>query len=298
MPNFLIIGAGKAGTTSCYHYLRQHPQIFMSAVKEPNFFAFAGQKLDFRGPGDSRTNQRSVTNLAIYQGLFSEAGARQAIGEASNSSLYYPPAAQRIHHYIPQARLVALVRQPADRAFSNFVHLLRDGREPYTDFAQALADEENRIQKDWAFYWHYRQRGYYYRQLRVFFELFPKEQMRVYLYEEWNSHNQAVLSDLLKFLEVDDTFLPPDRNRLNEGKLFHSSFWRHFLTRPNRFKAWLKPILPEKARRALMGRLASWFTWRPVLDPHIRADLTRGYREDILQLQDLIGRDLSHWLES
>src|SRR4051794_12264813 len=93
MPNFIVVGAGKSGTTSLYHCLRQHPQIFMSPIKEPLFFAFAGRNMDFTGPGDAEINARAVTRLGDYQNLFRSGSTFPARGEASVAYLYYPRAA-------------------------------------------------------------------------------------------------------------------------------------------------------------------------------------------------------------
>ena len=116
-PNFFIIGAGKSGTTSLYHYLKQHPQIFMSPVKEPKYFAFAGQRLNYTGPGDARIVPETTTTREAYLDLFREAGDQSAVGEAS--TVYLGPingTAQRIAQQVPEARIVAILRQPADRA--------------------------------------------------------------------------------------------------------------------------------------------------------------------------------------
>src|SRR5688572_7713518 len=128
MPNFLIIGAAKAGTTSLYSYLNQHPQIFMSPVKEPNFFALEGEKLNFRGPGDAQViNRYSITQLESYRAHFKGITQETCIGEASTLYLDHPKAVERIQHYTPKARLITILRDPVERAFSNFLHAVRDG---------------------------------------------------------------------------------------------------------------------------------------------------------------------------
>lgn len=131
LPNFLIIGAAKAGTTSLYHYLAQHPQIYMSPIKEPNFFALEERCVDFRGPGDHLyIKQFSVTELERYRSLFQGVTHEQAVGEASPLYLYSPVAPARSHRYVPEMKLIAILRHPVDRAYSAFLHLLRDEREP------------------------------------------------------------------------------------------------------------------------------------------------------------------------
>jgi hypothetical protein len=102
LPNFFIIGAAKSGTTSLYHYLRQHPEIFMSPVKEPRYFALAGHPLDFRGPGDERLRQLTTTTLDAYLQLFAGVRNEPAVGEASVLYLHHEDAAEAIAHHVPE----------------------------------------------------------------------------------------------------------------------------------------------------------------------------------------------------
>ena len=139
MPNFLVIGAAKAGTTSVYEYLKQHPQIWMSPLKETNFFALEGETLNFRGPGDQDyINRFSITKIEDYLNLFQGVSNQVAIGEVSPLYLYSLKAPERIRHYTPDTKIIIILRNPVDRAYSSFLHLIRDGREQIRNFAQAL----------------------------------------------------------------------------------------------------------------------------------------------------------------
>src|SRR5215218_4707583 len=121
MPNFLIIGAGKSGTTSLYHYLGQHPEVFMSPMKEPKFFCFEGERPNFRGPGDDEEiNRKCVTTIDAYRALFDGVACEKAVGEASSMYLYYPKAPERIDHHVAGVRLIAVLRNPVDRAYSSY----------------------------------------------------------------------------------------------------------------------------------------------------------------------------------
>src|SRR3954451_22819855 len=208
-PTFLILGAAKAGTTALYYYLRQHPQVGMSRIKETNFFALMGRPLDFRGPGDDDyINRFSVTTWEGYCSQFPEDGKARAIGESSPLYLYSPDAPRRIAEALPAAKLVVLLRDPVDRAFSAFLHLVRDGRETATEFREALRREPSRIADHWEHIWQYRAMGLYHEQLSRYFETFGREQIRVYLYEELAAGPVDVLQDLFRFLEVDEAFSP------------------------------------------------------------------------------------------
>jgi hypothetical protein len=298
MPNFLIIGAGGAGTAAMHHILKQHPQIYMSPVKEPRFFAFEGDPLRFSGPGDDRLRRQIVTTLEGYLKLFEATADEIAIGEASPAYLALSEvASQRIQHYAPRARLIAILRQPADRAYSAYLNWVAIGNEPLS-FPEALAAEQERRQKNWAYYWQYRGRGFYASLLRPYLERFPRKQLRFYLYEDWNAKPREVLQDIFRFLQVDDT-VTPDVTRRNVTRLPRSRAIQSWLRTSSRLKMLLKPLLPQPWRHKLISGLQSLNQLKPPpLDPELRRELTEGYREDILKLQDIIGRDLSHWLES
>jgi hypothetical protein len=120
MPNFLIIGAAKSGTTSLHHYLKQHPQVYMSQIKEPSFFAFEGTKPAIPGPWKRWAAHNFITDIQAYRSLFQGVSDEVAIGEASTIYLVHPTAPQRIRHYVPDAKLIAILRDPAERAYSNY----------------------------------------------------------------------------------------------------------------------------------------------------------------------------------
>jgi hypothetical protein len=298
MPNFLIIGTARAGTSSLHEYMRQHPDIWFSPVKEPMFFALEGAKPDFRGPGDDREiNRKAVTDLAAYRALFAGANSRKAVGEASANYLYSEQAAQRIRHYIPEARMIAVLRNPAERAYSSFLYMIRDRREPLRDFAQALEQEDKRIAEHWEHIWHYAHMGFYSKQLQRYYALFDKNRIRVYLNEEMKKDAPGLLKDVFAFLEVDDTFLPDTSATYNEGGVPKRKLLNAVLTRPSIVKRLLRPFMPAAAMR-FYTRLKHGNLDKPPLDADARARLVALYRDDVLRLQDMLGKDLSAWLRA
>jgi hypothetical protein len=295
-PNFLIIGAGKAGTTSLYHYLRQHPQVFMSPAKEPKFFALEGHPLDFRGPHDDRIRRGTTTSLAEYLALFDQVRDEAAIGEASTIYLGDPRAPGAIAERIPDARLVAILRHPAERAFSAHQHLVRDGYEPLTRFEDALAAESQRMADGWYVQYQYQDRGYYGRQLQRYFDRFDRDRIRIYLYEEFLADPRRLLADLFGFLGVDPGFQPDISSWHNVSGQPRSAGLQRWLTRSHPLKEALKARIPARWGHRLISRVQAVNVVRSALEPETRQRLIRAYRDDIEQLQGLIGRDLSHWL--
>ncbi|MFN5513343.1 MAG: sulfotransferase family protein [Cyanobacteriota bacterium] len=292
LPNFLIVGAAKSGTTALHSYLSQHPQIYMTPDKETNFFAFWGQALNFQGPGDEAINHFSVTELKTYEALFEGATRETALGEACPLYLYHAQAPERIYETLPDCKIIVILRDPVERAYANFLHLIRDGREPYPDFAQALAREPERIAQNWEWFWHYGQQGYYGQQLQHYYDRFPREQIRVYLYEDLRQNALGLIQTIFSFLGVDSSFSPdmtirPNKSGMPKNKLLHG-----LLTRPNPLKSLLKPLFPAQLRQKIQHNNLT----TPELAPEVRAELKARYREDILHCQALMGRDLSTWL--
>lgn len=296
MPNFFVIGAAKAGTSAMYHVLKQHPQIYMSPIKEPRFFAFEGDSLRFCGPGDDWLMRQVVTTLDNYVELFEGVTDETAVGEASPVYLTLSDkVSQRIQHYVPHARLIAILRHPADRAYSAYLNWVAMGHEQLS-FAQALAAEQERKDKNWAYYWQYRERGLYASLLQPYLKRFERGQMRFYLYEDWNDRPQEVLRDIFRFLQVDESFFP-NLVRHNVTWMPRNRAVKLWLEEPSWLKTLLKPLLPQRWRRKLFFRLRKLNQVEPPpLDAGLRRELTECYRDDILKLQDIIGRDLSHWL--
>ncbi len=295
MPNFLIIGAAKSGTTALYHYLKQHPQIYMSPTKETEFFAFEGETLDFQGPGDR--GRASITNFEAYQAQFQAVTTETAIGEAATVCLYSEKAADRIFYYLPNAKLIAILRDPIERAYSQFLMFVRDEREPILDFAKALQEEENRIRDYWAWGWRYVQLGFYSVQLQRYYERFDRNQIKVYLYEDLSNSPIQVIQDIFTFLGVDATFVPNMSTKPNISGMPKNQVWHSFLRKPHVIKETFKPLVPVQLRKKITMTLRNQNLVKPQLSPQIRQQLLPVFREDILRLQELIGRDLSPWLE-
>ena len=297
LPNFLIIGASKSGTTSLYYYLGQHPEVYMSPVKEPKFFAFEGKKLDFRGPeAQERVNSKSVTQIEEYEALFEGVRGEKAIGEASPTYLHNSQAPGRIKHYVPEARLVAVWRNPVERAYSAYVQHVRDGRETLS-FSEALRAEESRIRDNWSPGWGYKRIGFYHRHLTRYYDLFGGDRIRVYLYEELSEDPVAVSRDIFGFLGVDDSFAPDTSLRHNVSGIPRSHALRRLVKKPNVVRSALKLLLPEKTRKRISVNVQNWNLEKaPPMPEEARRELIEAYREDILRLQGLVGRDLSGWL--
>ncbi len=297
LPNFLIIGAAKSATTALFEYLEQHPQVYLSNPKEPHFLALGDARPAFAGPADDVTiNRLAVTGFARYQKLFAGAGSAKAIGEASVSTMYYPESIGRIQQHLPDARLVCILRQPADRAYSAFSFMHTRAVEPCESFADALNDEDRRVARNWHHIWHYRRMGFYYEQLKPYFEAFGRERIRAYLFEDFRDDPQAVLRDCMEFLEIDSGFVPTHAPAPHVSGRPRSRWIQTLYNRARRTRAVLRRVVPSSMKRELQRRFAKMNLERVPLSPELRGRLTAVYRDDISRLQDLLDRDLSLWL--
>src|SRR5215213_9575900 len=275
MPNFLIIDSMQSGTKALYYYLEQHFEIYMSPVKEPNFFSSQEQE----------NAADAVTQLGTYQHLFRGVSGEKAIGEASHSYLYEPMAAAEIRRYVPEAKLIAILRNPIDRAYSHFLHMVRSGTEPLDDFARALREEEGGIHKERTFQ-DYIGRGLYYGQLKRYFRTFPQEQVRVYLYEDLSRAPISTVQDAFRFLKVDDSFVPDVSLRRNVSGHPKYKTLDGLLRSQSRLKHAAKIYLPARMRWRLSKAFDDLKTRNlaepPPVQSKVRRQLIGVYREDIL----------------
>lgn len=295
LPNFLIIGVAKAGTSSLYAYLGQHPQIFVSPARTPNFFGLGEQPLPrYGGP----VPQREVVapTLSAYTALFAGGqGARQysAVGEGSSFFNFTPRAAARIQHYRPDARLLLLLRQPAERAYSQYLFARRMGWEPAPTFAAALEEEARRTAEDWFPFLRYGESSSYAPTVRAFLDHFPPNQIYIARFEDFVRNTATMMRQIYQFLGVAPDFTPDVSIKRNPAHVGLAPWLRSpWNVRTQRFWS----FWPVTLRRLLFRLLDRLAPKPPPLDPALRRQLTNHFRADILATQALIQQDLTHWL--
>ena len=203
LPDFFVIGAPKAGTTALHAALAAHPGLFMSPIKEPKFFLTDGPPpARGGGPGDVQTYREHVWRRTDYEALFAGAPAGALRGESTPFYLYDRAAQRRIGELIPHAKMIVILRDPVERAHSNWTHLWSAGLEPVGDFVRACAEEDARVAAGWAPFWHYTRLGRYAEQLEHLFLRFPREQVFILRYRALLDTPALALDDICKFLGV------------------------------------------------------------------------------------------------
>lgn len=299
LPNFLVVGAAKSGTTSLCHYLRQHPDVFMAREKESHYFLFCDGVPNFTGPGDmSEFSKLIIADRAQYLACFAAALAQRAVGEASVYYLYRPEALRRALDFNPDMRFVAILREPVARAFSAYAHQRRDRWEPLDDFKAALAAEADRVDAGWGFGWHYSRGSDYVPQLEQARAIVPEGQLHVLLYDDLKANPVATLQDVFAFLGVDNSFVCDTSLRLNASGTPRYPRLNDTLARQNLAKDVLKRVVPYGFGLAVQQRLRNWNLRPERLDGRARSVLESYFDLDPERLQQLIGRDVQSWLPS
>lgn len=296
-PNLFIVGAQKSGTTTLANWLMQHPQVFMAYPKEPGFLAFGERGYRFPdGHGQiALAGQWVVTDAREYIGLFARAGAQQrVVGEASTWYLAVPGTAAHIRREFPDARIVAILRNPVERAYSAWCHARRDGLEPIDEFERALDAEQDR--GDSEFLLRYAQMGRYARQLRPYLESFPPEQLLILPFDDLQRNPQAVWQRLCTFLDIDSGLASIAGEARNRSGIPRVRILQSLAT-SHRLKRHLLRVLPFGP----LSRFRHWVEKRnlrpfPPLPGPAQRHLQEIYRDEIIELARLLEWDLDHWL--
>jgi hypothetical protein len=290
-PDFLVIGAYKSGTTALHHHLRAHPGLFLPERKEPNHFAFAGDTAPFTHPAAAG----SVRDRSSYDALFAGAPAGSVIGEVSPAYLAVPGSCDRIRAALPAVRLVAVLRNPVERAYSDFLMYRRDGTEPEPAFLHAL---ERQSARDAATdpTSRYVSTGFYAQQLEPYLQAFPRERLHLLLHEDLRDDREPTLAGLFEFLGVDPDVALDEQPPANVSGEPGSAGLRLAYAVRRRVRDHLRPVIPAGLKRRVDAQLERRLVRAP-MPPDARARLIDTYREDVLRLAAILDRDLTSWLE-
>jgi len=294
-PNFLVVGAAKSGTTSLFNYLTKHSDIYIPAVKECRFFSQLPK--NYKGLGAEFFANNGITDERNYFELFS--GYEDKVcGDISNDYLYYyEKSIKNILKYLGnKIKIVIILRNPIDRAYSNYMHHIRDGWENIS-FEKALDYENTRIIDNWGWSYHYINTGMYYCQVKAYLENFKK--IKIYLFEDFKSKDY-LLKDLFAFLEVNEDEELKDENEYNISGYPRNKFIHNFINNDNSIKDILKPmfksILPNNTIQQIISIIKNKNLKKIAMENDTRQRLGNIFKDDVKKLSNLIQKDLSHWL--
>jgi hypothetical protein len=299
-PDAIIIGAPKAGTSALHAALARHPQIHASAVKEPKYYLCTDAPPPaYGGPGDAHSQQEWVWRRRDYATLFQAAPPGSVRLESTPFYLSSRSARQRIADELPAVKLVVVVRDPIDRAYSNWMHLWVDGLEPEADFVAAWRAEERRIDAGWAPFWHYRRLGRYGEQLADLFDRVPRERVLVLRYWQLVSQPVETLNRVAAFLGIEADrvdVVPPDNSRPFVAPGLRTRVLGGVIRAGARAGAYAPPQLWRQASRPLVAALQHGGTdQRPRLTPEQRTELLADCRDDIAVLESVLGESFADW---
>jgi hypothetical protein len=311
-PDFFIVGAAKAGTTSLYHYLDQHPDIYMSPLKEPAYFSLEVRPGNFeasrqahvrRVVDDTRAyllrpvlEKRAngiVCEWEDYLRLFAAATTQHAVGEASVAYLWSKTAPAEIAARIPHARILMVLRAPAERAFSQYLQGVSDGilTQSFRDYIRAsLRDTGERL----GIHHPFLEMGFYADQVQRYLDRFPRTQIRIWLYEDARDRPREFMQQVFTFLGVDSAFTPDISTHHNQAYIARNVKPNRLLRRTGMWQL-MRRITPAPIKSRLHHAI-----YHPpgsiTMQPQDRALLLDFYRSDIRRLEGILQRDLSPWL--
>ncbi len=277
-PDFFLVGAARSGTTSMFTYLKQHPEVFVSVLKEPHFF------------GSDLTRQpHTVRDPEVYLSLFEDAEPWQKAGEGSVWYLLSKTAAADIKEVCPDARILMMLRNPVDMVNSLHSLYLRTGNEELGDVEEAVAAAPDRRQglriPAEAYFPEglvYTEVALYHEKVRRFLDAFGADRVRIVIFDDFTADTPAVYRDTVSFLGVDPGFEPNWDLRAANAAF-----------RPNVLRQLRK--LPPELRRVMRGSGRRHLGDKKPMGPELRARLRGHFAADVGKLSALIGRDLGHW---
>jgi hypothetical protein len=291
-PNFFIVGAPKSGTTALYHYLKQHPEIFMSEVKEPHFF------------GTDLVRPFSIRNEQEYLSLFSKARNAKRVGEASVGYLLSKRAALEIKKFCPSARIIIMLRNPVDMIYAGHSELVYGGVEDILDFEAALNAEEDRRRglrvpvashfPGEAFL--YREAGRYSDKVKRYLDVFGRESVQIIIFDDFITETSRIYRQTCQFLGVSSQF-EPRFEIINPNKIVRNRILGNFLNSPA-LRRLARGFMPFAARRVIgrsLLRLNTRYEPRPPMPLELRRRLQAEFAPEVEQLSRLLGRDLTYW---
>lgn len=305
-PNFFLVGAAKSGTTSLSAFLESHPDLFVSPIKEPNYFSQdidvskfrKGYLKSFDAQDSIEANPFEKRQIAflrdeeLYAQLFRPNNSTLHAGECSTSYLYSESAAKAIHAFNSDSKILVILRNPAERAFSHYLMAVQMGLEK-RDFLSAFKHDMNKADRGWGVSELYFELGQYAQQLKRFLNIFPENQVQVVLFDDWIQQPKETQESICKFLNV-SIFAALKNEVLNES-VSPKNPLLHRMAMQSGLKEFAKKILPKEFFDKIKGR--QYKDEKEVLAPNERKYLINLYREEILELQDLLKRDLSNWLK-
>lgn len=289
-PNFYIVGAAKSGTTSLYAYLSKHPEVFLPKQKELHYFSYDDLKQRASGPGDRQVISKLCSTERDYLRMYEGSDGFLAVGDVSPSYLFHTNAAARIRSVANNPKIVIILRNPADKAYSQYLHLKRNGRERLS-FEAALRNEQQRAAKGWGDMFLYVSSGMYYSQVKTYLDVFGSNNVLIMLFEQFCSDTAAEMLRLCDFLGIDRTCdLRTSEVHNQGGGIQRFGFLGSAIMASSVLRRLFEASIPERSRYRLIKVLKEVLLLKaPKLSRSTRGLIIEGASEDVRRLERLIG---------
>lgn len=294
-PDFFVVGAQKCGTTLLYGLLKKHPEIFLPDQKETHYFITRGGPLSYADSASTRLNETSIFKESKYLQLYENA-ASKIKGEVCPTYLYDANSAERIFSSNPNAKIIIVLRDPIQRAFSAYKHMKARGAELSRSFASALKNEEKYIDENWQTMSHYVKGSMYYEQVKRYFDVFPKENITVLCFEEMKANPIECANNILSLFSLsslDSNIRLPQKNKTF---ILKNRFMSHVFINQPKFVRIIKNIVPNKNRGLIKESVLGLFSAsEEFLSPHDVAYLKEFFSDDVEKLRNLVDGEFSGW---
>ena len=294
LPNFIISGFPKCGTTSLHYYLSEHPDIYMAKQKELHFFTNRILSNQNEGAGDRLVAERHVTSLNQYYEFFANAEKYKSVGETSPSYINYPEFFREIKTKLSDPKIIVLTRDPIKRAYSNYLHLVREGREKEL-FEEALKLEKKRKELKYSDFWYYKFNSTYYKKIKKAIEVFSE--VLILTQEELMLNPENTIKKTYKFLEVDERFSPNILNKkYNPGGTYKNNISTRIIFKPSKVKNFIKRIVPVYPwmKDILNSITEKHKTPSEKINESTKKELIRFFKNDVNLIKKL-GVNVTHW---
>jgi len=286
-PNFFVVGAQRSGTTTLYYTFKKHPDIFVSPIKDIQFFY----------------HKISKEKWTKYLNFFQNATNEKIICDVTTSYLYNKKSPYLIKERIPNPKILIQLRDPVERTISNYKQNKKEQNESLS-LKQALKKEEERIKLGFPDFFHYYHASLYYSQVKRFIDVFGKKNVKITIFEEFIKNPEKVLNEIATFLQIDPKGFPQKIKKHNPGNQPLFPFLNKFLTQKSNLKELLKKFIPYNIRINYIRKIKYKTYWSLSSSKKITVDfsekdknnLRKKIISDIKNLEKLIGKNLNHWL--
>lgn len=294
LPNFIVVGFPKCGSTALHYYLENHPEIFMPVQKELHFFTSNKLLKLNNGPGDKEVKKFMITSIEDYQKAYKNTKNEKVIGEVSPSYINHPDSIPFIKKTLGEPKIIILLRDPVKRAYSNYLHLLREKRENLS-FLEALKKEDIRKEEKYSDFWYYKFNSTYFDKVDKFKKSF--DDVLLLTQEDLNNNTVRTIKNIYSFLGVSIRSPENINQQYNTGGIYEDNFITNLFLKQSILRSSLKKMIPITPKMKVFKEklMARYQKKAPPISKEAENYLLEYFKEDVSKLNDIYDVDISNW---